>query len=88
MAALKRDLAVANQRAQLAALEGLLADPGVSSISGSRDAVRDAMVRELLPAGTEEAWMAMIRSRNLTSHTDNQELAALQQEVQARAERR
>ena len=62
------------------------------------------MVRELLAVGTEETWMAMIRSRNLTSHTYNPELAheiasliqqtyifaltALQRELQARAERR
>ena len=85
-------------------LKDYLADQGVSGISGSRDAVREATVRELLPAGTEETWMAMIRSRNLTSHTYNPELAheiasliqqtyifaltALQRELQARAERR
>ena len=50
-------------------------DQGVSGISGSRDAVREAVVRELLPAGSEDTWMAMIRSRNLTSHTYNPELA-------------
>jgi hypothetical protein len=75
-----------------------------SGISGSRDAVREAVVRELLPAGTEDAWMAMIRSRNLTSHTYNPALAheiaeliersyapaleGLQQELIARAQRR
>ena len=47
----------------------------MSGISGSRDAVREAVVRELLPAGSEDTWMAMIRSRNLTSHTYNPELA-------------
>ena len=76
----------------------------VSGISGSRDAVREAVVRELLPAGTEDIWMAMIRSRNLTSHTYNPALAheiaeliersyapalqGLQQELLARAQRR
>jgi len=76
----------------------------VSGISGSRDAVREAVVRELLPAGTEGIWMAMIRSRNLTSHTYNPALAheiaeliqrsyapalqGLQQELLARAQRR
>lgn len=50
-------------------------DQGVSGISGSRDAVREAVVRELLPAGSEETWMAMIRSRDLTSHTYNPDLA-------------
>ncbi len=33
------------------------------------------MERELLPAGSEDIWMAMIRSRHLTSHTYNPELA-------------
>ena len=47
----------------------------MSGISGSRDAVREDVVRGLLPAGTEPIWMAMIRSRNLTSQTDNPELA-------------
>jgi len=50
-------------------LKDFLVNQGVSGISGSRDAVREAVVRELLPAGTETTWMAMIRSRNLTSHT-------------------
>ena len=44
MAALQRALAIAKQRAQLAALEGILADQSVSGISGSRDVARDAMV--------------------------------------------
>jgi len=85
-------------------LKDYLADQGVSGISGSRDAVREAVVRELLPAGTEDIWMAMIRSRNLTSHTYNPALAheiaeliqrsyapalqGLQQELLARAQRR
>ncbi len=56
-------------------LKDYLVDQGVSGISGSRDAVREAVVRELLPAGSEDTWMAMIRSRNLTSHTYNPELA-------------
>ncbi len=56
-------------------LKDFLVDQGVSGISGSRDAVREAVVRELLPAGREDTWMAMIRSRNLTSHTYNPELA-------------
>ena len=84
-------------------LKDFLVDQGVSGISGSRDAVREAVVRELLPAGTEATWMAMIRSRNLTSHTDNpalaheiaaliseryaQELTSLQQELRRRADK-
>jgi nucleotidyltransferase substrate binding protein (TIGR01987 family) len=85
-------------------LKDYLSDQGVSGISGSRDAVREAVVRGLLPVGTETTWMAMIRSRNLTSHTYNPELAreiagliqrdyapaleALQLELQHRAEGR
>ena len=56
-------------------LKDFLVDQGVSGISGSRDAVREAVVRELLPAGTESTWMAMIRSRNLTSHIYNPAVA-------------
>ena len=52
-----------------------LVDPGVAGISGSRDAVREAVVRQLLPQGDESVWMAMIRSRNLTSHTYNPAVA-------------
>ena len=85
-------------------LKDYLADQGLSGISGSRDAVREAVLRGLVSAGTETTWMAMIRSRNLTSHTYNPELAreiaglierdyapaleALQRELQHRAERR
>jgi nucleotidyltransferase substrate binding protein (TIGR01987 family) len=83
-------------------LKDFLVDQGVSGISGSRDAVRQAVVTELLPAGTESTWMAMIRSRNLTSHTYNpalageiaqlntnqygKELQGLQQELHRRSE--
>ena len=56
-------------------LKDFLVDQGVSGISGSRDAVREAVVRELLSPGSEADWMAMIRSRNLTSHTYNPALA-------------
>ena len=59
-------------------LKDFLADQGVSGISGSRDAVREAVVRELLSPGSEATWMAMIRSRNLTSQTHN---PALEQEI-------
>jgi len=50
-------------------LKDFLVDQGVSGISGSRDAVREAVVRELLTPGSEATWMAMILSRHLTSHT-------------------
>ena len=52
-------------------LKDFLADQGVSGISGSREAV----VRELLSPGSEATWIAMVRSRNLTSHTYNPSLA-------------
>ncbi|WP_255111216.1 HI0074 family nucleotidyltransferase substrate-binding subunit [Synechococcus sp. RedBA-s] len=56
-------------------LKDFLVDQGVSGVSGSRDAVREAVVRDLLSPGSEAIWMAMIRSRNLTSHTYNPSLA-------------
>ena len=56
-------------------LKNFLVDQGVSGIRGSKDAMRLAVVKELLPAGTESTWMAMIRSRNLTSHTYNPAIA-------------
>ena len=56
-------------------IRDFLVDQGVAGISGSRDAVREAVVRQLLPQGDETVWMAMIRSRNLTSHTYNRATA-------------
>ena len=52
-------------------IRDFLVDQGVAGISGSREAVREAVARQLLPQGEESVWMAMIRSRNLTSHTTN-----------------
>ena len=46
---------------------------GDSSIKGSRDATRAAFKAEIITNG--EDWMDMIRSRNKTSHTYNQETA-------------
>ena len=51
-------------------LKDYLVDHGVSGISGSRDAVREAVLRELLPAGSEDTWMAMIRHPGLLDHID------------------
>ena len=51
-------------------LKDFLVDQGVSGISGSRDAVREAVLRELLPAGSEDTWMAMIRHPGLLDHID------------------
>ena len=56
-------------------IRDFLVDQGVAGISGSRDAVREAVARQLLPQGQESVWMAMIRSRNLTSHTYNPAVA-------------
>ena len=46
---------------------------GNTSITGSRDAAREAFQRNLIADG--EGWMEMIQSRNMTSHTYNQEVA-------------
>lgn len=46
---------------------------GNTSIMGSRDATREAFQRNMISAG--ESWMEMIKSRNMTSHTYNQEIA-------------
>jgi len=40
---------------------------------GSRDPVREAFAKGLVEDG--EGWMEMIKSRNQTSHTYNQEIA-------------
>jgi nucleotidyltransferase substrate binding protein (TIGR01987 family) len=46
---------------------------GVQPLYGSRDSTREAFKRGLLEDG--ETWMDMIRDRNLTSHTYNEEVA-------------
>lgn len=46
---------------------------GNADIAGSRDATREALKMGLITDG--EAWMEMIKIRNLTSHTYNQALA-------------
>ena len=56
-------------------IRDFLVDQGVAGISGSRDAVREAVSRQMLPQGEVSVWMAMIRSRNLTSHTYNPAVA-------------
>lgn len=48
-------------------------DQGRSDITGSKDATRAAFKFGLIKNG--EHWMDMIKSRNLTSHTYNQETA-------------
>ena len=46
---------------------------GEMNIQGSRDAIRLAFKRGLIEAG--EIWMKMVKSRILTSHTYNEEIA-------------
>lgn len=46
---------------------------GTSSITGSRDATREAFNKGLILDG--EGWMEMIKSRNKTSHTYNEDTA-------------
>ncbi|GJQ64273.1 MAG: nucleotidyltransferase [Melioribacteraceae bacterium] len=46
---------------------------GINNITGSRDAIREAFANELISDGNN--WIDTIRSRNLTSHTYNEEVA-------------
>ncbi len=46
---------------------------GNSTVGGSRDATREALVLNLIDDG--QRWMDMIGSRNKTSHTYNSETA-------------
>ena len=46
---------------------------GNQSITGSRDAVRESFNKGLIADG--EGWMEMIKSRNQSSHTYNQNVA-------------
>ncbi|ABU57305.1 nucleotidyltransferase substrate binding protein [Roseiflexus castenholzii] len=48
---------------------------GVAPLYGSKDTTREAFKRGLLDQG--DLWMDMIRDRNLTSHTYNEETAVL-----------
>lgn len=54
-------------------LKDYLQEQGHTNITGSRDASRLAFKMGLIQNG--EAWMEMIKSRNLTSHTYDQEKA-------------
>ncbi len=54
-------------------LKDYLQDAGVAGIVGSKGATREAFKNGLIADG--EAWMEMIRARNLSSHTYNQETA-------------
>ncbi|MGZ9164741.1 MAG: nucleotidyltransferase substrate binding protein [Anaerolineales bacterium] len=55
-------------------LKDFLEERGVQNLYGSRDATREAFKTGLIENG--EAWMNMIQSRNLTSHTYDETIAA------------
>lgn len=48
-------------------------EQGETNITGSRDAIRLAFQRALIENG--ELWMEMLKTRNLTSHTYNEDIA-------------
>ena len=54
-------------------LKDYLEQQGIFGLIGSRDASRSAFQNGLITDG--EAWMDMIKARNLTSHTYNPEVA-------------
>ena len=54
-------------------LKDYLEEQGFVSIIGSKGATREAFKNGLVEDG--EAWMDMIKARNLTSHTDKTEVA-------------
>lgn len=54
-------------------LKDYLEAQGISGIIGSKNASREAFKNALIVDG--EAWMAMIKARNLTSHTYNLDIA-------------
>ena len=54
-------------------LKDYLEEQGVAGIIGSKNATREAFKNGLIEDG--EAWMEMIKARNLSSHTYNPETA-------------
>jgi nucleotidyltransferase substrate binding protein (TIGR01987 family) len=54
-------------------LKDYLEDQGNQNIKGSKDTTREAFKVELIADG--EQWMAMIQSRNLSSHTYDEQTA-------------
>jgi nucleotidyltransferase substrate binding protein (TIGR01987 family) len=54
-------------------LKDYLEYQGASNMSGSRDVTREAFKANLITDG--EAWMQMLQSRNLTSHSYNEDTA-------------
>ncbi|NMC19219.1 MAG: nucleotidyltransferase [Thermogutta sp.] len=55
-------------------LEDFLEDRGVQNLYGSKDATREAFKAGLIENG--EAWMEMIKSRNLSAHAYDEAIAA------------
>jgi nucleotidyltransferase substrate binding protein (TIGR01987 family) len=53
-------------------LKDLLEHQGISGMLGSRDVVRESFARGIIRQGDD--WMDMIKSRNLSSHTYNQNI--------------
>ena len=56
-------------------LKDYLEDQGEQNIRGSKDATRSAFKVSLISDG--ELWMAMIQSRNISSHTYDEAIAEL-----------
>ncbi|MFH2122137.1 MAG: nucleotidyltransferase substrate binding protein [Pseudomonadota bacterium] len=54
-------------------IKDFLESRGVSNLYGSKDTTREAFKQGLLKNG--DVWMDMIKNRNLTSHTYNEETA-------------
>jgi len=54
-------------------LKDYLEESGISGIVGSKGATREAFKNGLILDG--ESWMKMIKARNLSSHTYNQDIA-------------
>lgn len=54
--------------------QDFLKERGVKDIFGSKDTTREAFNLDLIEDG--HVWMEMIKDRNLTSHTYNQEVAS------------
>lgn len=54
-------------------MKDFLESKGAQTLYGSKDTTREAYKREIILNG--DAWMSMIRDRNLTSHTYNENVA-------------
>jgi len=54
-------------------MKDFLESRGTHNLFGSKDVTREAFKRQIIHNG--DAWMQMIRDRNLTSHTYNEETA-------------